>query len=164
MLEIGNGAMSEMEYKTHMSLWAILAAPLLAGNDLRSMSPEILAILTSRDVIAVNQDKLGKQGQQFWKSGDQEIWSRPLSDGAVAVAFFNRAAEPATISVKLTDLKLTANGKLATSVTSECSVHRTGVLGNDSGARSCNAPVEPLTSIQKVATLVLALHSDARQI
>ncbi|HBB94856.1 MAG TPA: alpha-galactosidase [Blastocatellia bacterium] len=111
MLEIGNGAMSEMEYKTHMSQWAILAAPLLAGNDLRNMSPEILSILTNRDVIAVNQDKLGKQGQQVWKSGDQEIWSRPLSGGAMAVAFFNRAADSAKISVKLTDLKLTGKWK-----------------------------------------------------
>src|SRR5258708_10357203 len=90
MLEIGNGAMSEMEYKAHMSLWAILAAPLLAGNDLRSMSPEILAILTNRDVIAVNQDKLGKHGQRFWRSGvfsataanhDSLTW--PLSRGAI---------------------------------------------------------------------------------
>jgi len=111
MLEIGNGAMSEMEYKTHMSLWAILAAPLLAGNDLRSMSPEILAILTNRDVLAVNQDKLGKQGQQVWKSGDQEIWSRPLSGGAMAVAFFNRAAEPATIKIKWAELKLDGKWK-----------------------------------------------------
>lgn len=111
MLEIGNGAMSEMEYKTHMSLWAILAAPLLAGNDLRSMKPEILAILTNREVIAVNQDKLGKQGQRVWKSGDQEIWTRPLSGGAIAVAFFNRAADSATISVKLADLNLTGKWK-----------------------------------------------------
>src|SRR2546421_6674893 len=111
MLEIGNGAMSEMEYKTHMSLWAILAAPLLAGNDLRSMKPEINAILTNREVIAVDQDKLGKQGQRVWKSGDQEIWSRPLSGSGIAIAFFNRAAEPATISVKPADLNLTGKWK-----------------------------------------------------
>jgi alpha-galactosidase len=104
MLEIGNGAMSETEYKTHMSLWAILAAPLLAGNDLRSMSPAILAILTNREVIAVDQDKDGKQGTQVWKSGDQEIWARPLSDGAQAVALFNRAAETAKVSVRWADL------------------------------------------------------------
>ena len=90
MLEIGNGAMSETEYKTHMSLWSILAAPLLAGNDLRSMSPEILAILTNREVIAIDQDKEGKQGKRVWKSGDQEIWARPLSGGEQAVALFNR--------------------------------------------------------------------------
>ena len=124
MLEIGNGAMTETEYKTHMSLWAILAAPLLAGNDLRSMSPEILAILTNREVIAVNQDKLGKQGQRVWQStpsaapaanatpaANQEIWTRPLSGGEVAVAFFNRATDAATISIKWSDLKLDGKWK-----------------------------------------------------
>jgi alpha-galactosidase len=104
MLEIGNGAMSETEYRTHMSLWAILAAPLLAGNDLRNMSPEILAILTNREVIAVNQDKDGKQGKQVWKSGDQEIWIRPLSNGARAVALFNRAPEATKVTVRWPDL------------------------------------------------------------
>ena len=104
MLEIGNGGMSETEYKTHMSLWAILAAPLLAGNDLRSMSPGILEILTNREVIAVNQDQEGKQGRQVWKSGDQEIWSRPLSDGSTAVAVFNRGKDEAKVSVKWADL------------------------------------------------------------
>src|SRR5436853_7926942 len=87
MLEIGNGAMREMEYKTHMSLWAMLAAPLLAGNDLRSMKPEILAILTNKEVIAIDQDKLGMQGQRVWQSGEQEIWTRTLSGGAMALAF-----------------------------------------------------------------------------
>ena len=109
MLEIGNGAMTETEYKTHMSLWAMLAAPLLAGNYLRSVSPEILGILTNRDVIAVDQDKLGKQGQRVWQSGEQEIWSRPLSGDAVAVACFNRGKDEATIKVKTADLKI--NGK-----------------------------------------------------
>jgi alpha-galactosidase len=111
MLEIGNGAMTNDEYKTHMSLWAILAAPLLAGNDLRSMSPEILAILTNRDVIAVNQDKLGKQGQRVWQSGEQEVWTRQLAGGQWAVAFFNRAKDAATISVKPADLKITGKWK-----------------------------------------------------
>ncbi len=106
MLEIGNGAMTNDEYKTHMSLWAMLAAPMLAGNDLRSMSPEILAILTNGDVIAVDQDKLGKQGQRVWQSGEQEIWTRPLSGGAVAVAFFNRANSEAKVTMRPADLKL----------------------------------------------------------
>jgi alpha-galactosidase len=106
MLEIGNGAMTNDEYKTHMSLWAILAAPLLAGNDLRSMTPEILAILTNKEVIAVDQDKLGKQGQRAWQSGEQEIWTRQLSGGAIAVALFNRANSEAKITLRTADLKL----------------------------------------------------------
>ena len=62
MLEIGNGHMTDTEYTTHMSLWCMLAAPLLAGNDIRDMKPEIAAILMNKEVIAVDQDKLGKQG------------------------------------------------------------------------------------------------------
>jgi len=107
MLEIGNGAMSEIEYKTHMSLWAMLAAPLLAGNDLRSMSPAILTILTNREVIAIDQDREGKQGKQVWKSGDQEIWTRPLSGKARAVALFNRAKDEAKMTVRWADLGIT---------------------------------------------------------
>ncbi len=112
MLEIGNGGMSETEYKTHMSLWAILAAPLLAGNDLRSMSPAILEILTNRDVIAVNQDKEGKQGSRISKTGDQETWARPLAGGARAVAIFNRATEPATLTIPWVDLGITGKAQV----------------------------------------------------
>jgi alpha-galactosidase len=112
MLEIGNGGMSETEYKTHMSLWSMLAAPLLAGNDLRSMSPAILEILTNREVIAVDQDQVGKQGTRVWKSGDQEIWTRTLSGGALAVALFNRATEPAKVTFSWRDLGITAKARL----------------------------------------------------
>src|SRR5260370_14911605 len=80
MLEIGNGGMSETEYRTHMSLWSLLAAPLLAGNDLRDVSPAILEILLNKEVIAVDQDKLGKQAARVAKNGDLEVWSRPLAD------------------------------------------------------------------------------------
>jgi alpha-galactosidase len=104
MLEIGNGGMSDTEYQSHMSLWAILAAPLLAGNDLRSMSPLTMAILTNREVIAVDQDKDGRQGKQAWKSGDQEIWVRELAGGERAVAMFNRGADSASFMVKWQDL------------------------------------------------------------
>jgi alpha-galactosidase len=104
MLEIGNGGMSDDEYRTHMSLWAILAAPLLAGNDLREMTPAIVEILTNREVIAVNQDKDGKQGRRIAKSGDQEVWSRPLNDGGYAIGIFNRAAKPAKFALKWSDV------------------------------------------------------------
>src|ERR1043166_1815121 len=107
MLEIGNGGMTDTEYRTHMSLWAILAAPLLAGNDLRKMTPATLEILTNKEVIAINQDKLGQQGKQVWKSGEQEIWTRRLSRDATAVAIFNRGKEDAKMTVKWADLQLT---------------------------------------------------------
>jgi alpha-galactosidase len=75
------------------------------------MSPEIFAILTNKEVIAVDQDKLGKQGQRAWQSGEQEIWTRQLNGGAMAVAFFNRAKNQATITIKPADLKLTGKWK-----------------------------------------------------
>lgn len=111
MLEIGNGGMTDDEYRTHMSLWSILAAPLLAGNDLRSMSPAILEILTNREVIAVNQDKAGKQGRRVAQSGEQEVWVRPLADGGHAIGMFNRSAAPATVSLKWAELGPKASPK-----------------------------------------------------
>ena len=106
MLEIGNGGMNDDEYRTHMSLWAILAAPLLAGNDLRNMTREILEILTNREVIAISQDKAGKQGRRVSKSGEQEVWARTLFDGAVAIGMFNRGSAPAQVSVTWTETGL----------------------------------------------------------
>ena len=93
MLEIGNGKMTTDEYTTHMTLWAILAAPLLAGNDLTKMSPADKAILTNKDVIAIDQDALGKQGDRVSAEGPFEVWSKPLKDGSVAVALFNRGED-----------------------------------------------------------------------
>lgn len=111
MLEIGNGGMTDTEYQTHMSLWSLLAAPLLAGNDLRDMPPSIKAILVNREVIAIDQDKDGKQGHRAWSSGDSEIWVRELSGGRKAVALFNRGAGSAQVSAKWSDLKLAAPSK-----------------------------------------------------
>jgi alpha-galactosidase len=107
MLEIGNGGMTPAEYRTHMSLWAILAAPLLAGNDLRAMSTETAAILTNPDVIAIDQDPLGHQGRRLRSGGPIEVWSRLLSGGKYAIGMFNRGETPATIEVRWSDLGLT---------------------------------------------------------
>jgi len=110
MLEVGNGGMTTAEYRTHFSLWSILAAPLIAGNDLRSMSADIKGILTNKEVIAVDQDPLGKAGYQVTKEGDKEVWAKPLDGGAWAVALFNRGPAAAALGVKWSDLKL--GGKL----------------------------------------------------
>lgn len=90
MLEVGNGGMTKDEYITHFSMWAMLAAPLMAGNDLRNMSEETREILTNKEVIAVNQDKLGRQAVRFMDMGEQEIWAKPLANGEIAVCFLNR--------------------------------------------------------------------------
>jgi alpha-galactosidase len=93
MLEVGNGGMKAEEYRTHMSLWAILAAPLLAGNDLTQMTPETVAILTNREVLAIDQDSAGVQGDRVHAEGPFEIWVKPLADGSKAVGLFNRQEE-----------------------------------------------------------------------
>jgi alpha-galactosidase len=89
MLEVGNGDLTLAENRSHFSMWAILAAPLLAGNDLAHMKPEIRDILTNRDVIAIDQDKLGKQGSRAYVDGEVEVWTRHLAGGALAVAVLN---------------------------------------------------------------------------
>ena len=89
MLEVGNGKLSLEENRTHFSMWAMLAAPLLAGNDLPNMKPEIKAILTNRDVIAIDQDKLGRQAAHIYSDGEVEVWTRPLAGGAMAIAVMN---------------------------------------------------------------------------
>jgi alpha-galactosidase len=104
MLEIGNGVMSDTEYKVHISLWSMLAAPLIAGNDLRTMTPAIKDILMNREVIAIDQDREGKQGKRLSKSDNQEVWVRELTGHAFAVALFNRSTESATMSVAWSDL------------------------------------------------------------
>jgi len=90
MLEIGNGHMTHEEYVSHMSLWAILAAPLLAGNDLSTMSEDTRNILTNREVIAVDQDPAGIQGHRVWAEGTMEIWAKQLADGSTAIGIFNQ--------------------------------------------------------------------------
>jgi len=103
MLEVGNGGMNRNEYRTHMALWAILAAPLLAGNDLRTMSAETKELLTNSEVIAVNQDPKAVQGHRVWEEGALEIWVKPLAHGGQAVGLFNRteAAFKMTLEAKL---------------------------------------------------------------
>jgi alpha-galactosidase len=105
MLEIGNGHMSDDEYRTHMSLWALAAAPLLAGNDIRNMTAATKAILLNKEVIAVDQDALGKQASPE-KNGDLETWIKPLAGGSVAVGVVNLGTGPAQATVNANDLHL----------------------------------------------------------
>src|ERR1044072_4969420 len=104
MLEVGNGGMTTTEYRAHFSLWCLLSAPLMAGNDLRSMSPEIKEILTNREVIAVDQDPLGLQGRRVKRGGDREVWMKQLADGGRAVVLFNRGPKAAELSLSWTDI------------------------------------------------------------
>lgn len=102
MLEVGNHGLTLAESRAHFSFWCILAAPLMAGNDVRAMTPEIRAILTDKDAIAVNQDKLGKQGfrAQSEPAKNLEIWVKELSDGDWAVCALNTGAAPADLTIE----------------------------------------------------------------
>jgi alpha-galactosidase len=91
MLEVGNGKLTLAENRSHFSLWAMLASPLLAGNDLPNMKPEIKAILMNREVIAIDQDALGRQGTRAYAEGEVEVWTRHLAGGGLAVAVINCA-------------------------------------------------------------------------
>jgi alpha-galactosidase len=111
MLEVGNGKLTLDENRLHMSLWAMLAAPLLAGNDLSKMPPETASILTNRDVIAIDQDPLGKQGDRVSAVGPVEIWDKPLQGGAKAVALFNRNDTAMPVTLKLSDVGFGSGAK-----------------------------------------------------
>jgi len=103
MLEIGNGGMSDDEYRTHMTLWAMSAAPLMMGHDVRTTSPAALALLSHRAVIAIDQDAAGVQGKAVRVAGAQEVWAKRLADGAVAIALFNRGDRPVEMRVTAAD-------------------------------------------------------------
>jgi alpha-galactosidase len=108
--DISNKKMNLLEYQTHFSMWCMVAAPLIAGNDLRDMSDEIIQILTNKEVIAINQDPLGKQGRRIRDDGDLEVWCKELSGDRKAIALLNRSSEPADMEVTWKELGL--KGKL----------------------------------------------------
>jgi alpha-galactosidase len=112
MLEIGNGKMTEDEYRTHMTLWVILAAPLLAGNDLSKMTEADKSLLMNKDAIAIDQDSLGKQGDRLYESGDFDVWTKPLSGGRVAVGLFNRSWSVRDVSVNLAEIGFGSGAKV----------------------------------------------------
>src|SRR5438270_13824863 len=112
MLEIGNGGMTDTEYRTHMSLWCLLAAPLLAGNDQRNMTPAIRDILENRELIAIDQDRLGKQATRVAKDGDLEVWAQPLQDGSHAVGLFNRGEAQAKVTVRWSGLGISGKARV----------------------------------------------------
>ncbi len=106
MLEVGNGHMNVNEEETHMSLWCILAAPLITGNDLTAMSPETLAILTNPEVIAVDQDPAGIEGHRIREEGPLDVWVKPLADGSKAVGLFNKGESAMPVTVYLKEIGL----------------------------------------------------------
>ena len=112
MLEIGNGGMKPDEDRMHMSLWCLLAAPLITGNDLTQMTPETRATLTNPEVIAVDQDPLGVEGQRVWEEGPLEIWAKPLAGGSKAVGMFNREQSTIKITAKFSQIGISGRASV----------------------------------------------------
>lgn len=110
MMEVGNG-MSVSEDRAHFSMWCMLAAPLIAGNDLRKMNRETLDILTNREVIAIDQDSLGIQGFLYTKMDSVDVWVKPLKKNEVAICFLNRGKLETTISFDWKTHKIVDNQK-----------------------------------------------------
>ncbi len=112
ILQIGLGKLNPEEERTQMTLWSMLAAPLLAGNDLAHMSPQTLALLTNREVIAVDQDAAGVQGHRVWKQGPLEVWVKPLADSSKAVALFNRGMSEQSVTARFAALGLPGRARV----------------------------------------------------
>ncbi len=135
MLEVGNGGMTPTEYRAHFSLWALMAAPLMAGNDLRTMPAETHDILTNKEVIAVDQDPMGIQGHRVKKDGTSEIWSKQMNDSSRAVILLNRGSSTADIALNWTDIGYPEN--LPASVR-DLWAHKD--LGKKTGSYSASVP------------------------
>lgn len=108
MLEVGNGGMSNDEYKTHMTLWAMLSAPLLAGNDLEHMSNETKELLTNRDIIAVDQDPAANHPKQTDLGNDVLVWTREMSDGSKVVTIFNKGDNAGPVNLNWSKIGMNA--------------------------------------------------------
>ena len=138
--EIAGAGCTDTEYRTHFSLWCMLAAPLMIGCDVAQMDAATHEILTNRELIALNQDPLGQQGYRACRNGLMEIWKKPLADGALGVALFNRGDKQREVSAHWSDLEISGRyavrdlwlkqdrGVLETSVTAEVAAHGCVVL------------------------------------
>lgn len=126
ILQVGNGHLTETEQRSIFSLWAVMAAPLLAGNDVRTMSDSTRAILANREVVSVDQDRLGVQGRRLLSSRGREVWSKPLVGGGRAVVLLNRRPGQALLSF---DVRRLWKGRASRYRVRDLWEHRTGVTG-----------------------------------
>ena len=133
MLEVGNGGMKNKEYVAHFSFWCLLAAPLIAGNDLRTMDDSTRIILTNENAIKINQDKLGIQGSKVFDEGDFEVWSKKLSNNETALIFFNRNWEEFTFNIDWNKLGIMKNSQMF-------DIWKNTVVGNTSTTKELTIP------------------------
>jgi alpha-galactosidase len=106
ILQVGRGGMTQTQYRAHFSLWAIMAAPLIASGDLVHLADSAKTIYLNKEIIAVDQDSLGIQGARIGVNGTQEVWSKEIKDGSRAVLLFNQGSSPASISVSWSEIGL----------------------------------------------------------
>jgi alpha-galactosidase len=111
ILMVGHGQLSNIEYQTQFSVWSMAAAPLLAGNDLRTMSDATRSILTNREVIAIDQDPLGDAGRKLRATPDEDVWVRSLANGDQAVLLVNRSDRDRMVSTTADDLGLAKSSR-----------------------------------------------------
>ena len=146
MLEVGNGNLTEAENRAHFTLWCMMAAPLILGNDLTTMTQETLDIILNKDVIAIDQDPLGVQGLRLRRDGDVEYWFKPLEGGDWAFCAFNRGKEDVTVTLAWDSFKFTGEVSGCTLDPQGCKV------------RNLWDAKEKVRKIQKVKNLKIASH------
>ncbi|GAA2326986.1 NPCBM/NEW2 domain-containing protein [Dactylosporangium salmoneum] len=160
MLEVGNGSLTQDENISHFSLWALLSAPLLLGNDLRSVSSSTLSVLRNADVIAVNRDWGGSQGRRVADNGDQEVWAKPMSDGSVAAVLLNRGSGTATVATTAAALGLAGSSSYTAKNL------WTGATSSTTGALSASVPAHGVAMFRltRAGTLAAAPASGTLQV
>ncbi|GAA1762766.1 glycoside hydrolase family 27 protein [Luedemannella helvata] len=156
MMEVGRGTLTDTEQRSHFALWAIMAAPLIAGNDLRNMSSATQTILKNQNLIAINQDTLGLQATQVSFDGTRRVLAKRLANGDVAVALFNQGSSTTTISTTaaaigktgssftLRDAWTNATSSTSGSISASVPAHGTAVF-RVSGGGTASAPPPPTT-------------------
>jgi alpha-galactosidase len=141
MLVVGRPGLSLTESRAHFALWALMAAPLMAGNDIRTMSADVSAILRNPRLLAVNQDSLGAGGRRVRDDGVTEVFAKPLSDGSVAVGLVNRGSGTATVATTAAQIGLSGNGFTLTDLW-------TGGTSTSSGAISAAVPAHGVAAFR----------------
>lgn len=149
MLVVGRPGLSLTESRSHFALWALMAAPLMAGNDIRTMSADVSAVLRNPRLLAVNQDPLGAGGRRVRDDGDTEVFAKPLSDGSVAVGLFNRGNGTTTVTATAAQIGLSGGSFTLTDLW-------TGGTSSTTGQVSASVPAHGVAAFRVTGGTPLA--------
>ncbi|MGW7518633.1 glycoside hydrolase family 27 protein [Streptomyces sp. NPDC054796] len=153
MLVVGRPGLTTTESRSHFTLWALMAAPLMAGNDIRTMSADVSAILRNQRLLTVNQDPLGAGGRRVRDDGATEVFAKPLSDGSVAVGLFNRGGSTATLSTSAEQIGLTGGPFSLTDLW-------TGATSTTGGQITASVPAHGVTAFRVTGGTPLAAETS----